>query len=592
MCDDDDPIDLPPEELSNDQVVKSPENQEEIVQQDSNINDLPKEWRTHRDHPIDKIIGDISQGVSTRLNLKDACLNMAFVSQIEPTKVDEALGDDQWIIAMQEELNQFERNQVWELVPRPSGKHIIGTRWVFKNKLDENGLIVRNKARLVAQGYNQEEGIDFEETFAPVARLEAIRLLLAYACSLNFQLFQMDVKSAFLNGYINEEVYVKQPPGFEDFKHPTHVFKLRKALYGLKQAPRAWYDRLSNFLCEKGFEKGKVDKTLFIKKIKSNTLLVQVYVDDIIFGSTNKEMCEEFSLMMQGEFEMSMMGKMNYFLGLQIKQLEDGIFINQSKYCKELLKKFDMDNCKAMNTPMGSGTYVDQDESGTPIDITKYRGMIGSLLYLTASRPDIMFSVCLCARFQANPKESHLMAVKRIMKYLKGTTNVGLWYPKGSICTLIGYSDADYAGCKTDRKSTSGTCHIIGNALVSRACKKQACVALSTAEAEYIAAGSCCAQILWLKQQLRDYGLDLGCIPLRCDNTSAINITKNPVMHSRTKHIDIRHHFLRDHVLKGDVEVTFVDTHNQLADIFTKPLAREPFFKIRRELGVLDEGDI
>jgi hypothetical protein len=170
---------------------------------------------------------------------------------------------------------------------------------------------------------------------------------------------------------------------------------------------------------------------------------------------------------MQGEFEMSMMGKMNYFLGLQIKQLKDGIFINQSKYCKELLKRFDMDGCKAMSTPMGSGTYVDQDESGVSIDITKYRGMIGSLLYLMASRPDIMFSVCLCARFQANPKESHLTAVKRIMKYLKGTTNIGLWYPKGSVCKLIGYSDADYAGCKTDRKSTSGTCHILGNALVS-----------------------------------------------------------------------------------------------------------------------------
>lgn len=251
-----------------------------------------------------------------------------------------------------------------------------------------------------------------------------------------------------------------------------------------------------------------------------------------------------------------------------------------------------MDSCKQMSTPMRSETYVDQDESVTSIDITKYRGLIGSLLYLTASRHDIMFSVCLCARFQANPKESHLTAVKRIMKYLKGTTNVGLWYPKGSMCNLIGYSDADYAGCKTGRKSTSGTCHILGNALVSWACKKQTCVALSTAEAEYIAAGSSCAQILWLKQQLRDFRIYLGCIPLRCDNTSAINITKNPVMHSRTKHIDIRHHFLRDHVLKGDVEVTFVDTHNQLAYIFTKPLTKEPFYKIRRELGILDEGDI
>ncbi|XP_050885334.1 secreted RxLR effector protein 161-like [Lathyrus oleraceus] len=251
-----------------------------------------------------------------------------------------------------------------------------------------------------------------------------------------------------------------------------------------------------------------------------------------------------------------------------------------------------MDNFKAMSTQMGFGSYVDQDESVVSIDMTKYRGMIGSLLYLTASRPDIMFSVCLCARFQANPKESHITVVKRIIKYLKGTTNVGLWYPKGSICKLVSYSDADYAGCKTDRKSTSGTCHILGNALVSWACKKQACIALSTAEAEYIAAGSCCAQIPWLKQQLRDYRLDLGCIPLLCDNISAINITKNSVMHLRTKHIDIQHHFLRDHVLQGNVEVTFMDTHNQLVDIFTKPLAREPFYKIRRELGILDECDI
>lgn len=226
-----------------------------------------------------------------------------------------------------------------------------------------------------------------------------------------------------------------------------------------------------------------------------------------------------------------------------------------------------MDQCKVSATSMGSGSYVDIDEAGISIDITKYQGMIGSLLYLTVSRRDIMFSVSLCVCFQAYPKESHLSAVKRIMKYLKGTINIGLWYPKGSTCNLIGYSNTDYAGCKIDRKITGGTCHILGNSLVSRACKKKACVALSTAEAEYIAAESRCAQIPWLKQQLCDYELDLDCIPLSCDNISAINITKNPVMHSSTKHIDIRHHFLRDHVLQGDVEVTFVDTHNQLADI-------------------------
>ena len=493
-------------------------------------------------------------------------------------------------IGYEEELNQFERNKVWELLPKPMDKQVIGTKWVFRNKLDEGGIIIRNKARLVAKGYNQEEGINFDETYAPVARLEAIRLLLAYACTMDFKLYQMDVKSAFLNGYIQEEVYVDQPPGFENFEYPNHVYKLKKALYGLKQAPRAWYERLSKFLLEKGFNRGKVDTTLFIKKKKHDTLLVQIYVDDIIFGSTNESLCKEFSNLMQSEFEMSMIGELTFFLGLQIKQMKDEIFISQNKYCRELLKRFGMESGKEVATPMGTSTYLDKDEGGNPVELTKYRGMIGSLLYLTASRPDIMFSTCLCARYQANPKESHLTAVKRIMKYLKGTVDVGLWYPKGSTCSLIGYTDSDFAGCKLDRKSTSGTCHLLGNALVSWSCKKQACVALSTAEAEYIAAGSCCAQILWLKQQLLDYGIELKSIPIKCDNTSVINMTRNPILHSRTKHIEIRHHFLRDHVQKGDCILEFIQTNKQLADIFTKPLPKESFFNLRRELGILHQS--
>ena len=554
--------------------------------------DLPKEWRISKHHPIDNIIGDISKGVITRNALRDACNHMAFVSQIEPDSIDEAINDEHWLIAMQEELNQFERNQVWELVPRPNNHQVIGTKWVFRNKLDEYGIITRNKARLVAKGYNQEEGIDYEETYAPVARLEAIRLLLAFACIMDFKLYQMDVKSAFLNGYIQEEVYVDQPPGFENFEYPNHVFKLKKALYGLKQAPRAWYERLSKFLLEKGFQRGKVDTTLFIKHKNNSILLVQIYVDDIIFGATDESLCKEFASNMQEEFEMSMMGELTFFLGFQIKQTKHGTFVSQSKYCKELLKRFGMDNSKEMATPMSTSCYLDKDEEGKPVDITKYRGMIGSLLYLTASRPDIMFSVCMCARYQANPKESHLSAVKRIMRYLIGTPNMGLWYPKGSSCYLTGYSDSDYGGCKKDRKSTSGTCHLLGNSLISWHSKKQVSVALSTAKAEYVAAGSCCAQILWMKQQLKDYGIKLDHIPIKCDNTSAINLSKNPVMHSRTKHIDIRHHFIRDHVLKGDCVLEFIESSNQLADIFTKPLAKENFFFIRRELGLIDQSCI
>ncbi|GJW22644.1 retrovirus-related pol polyprotein from transposon TNT 1-94, partial [Tanacetum coccineum] len=230
-----------------------------------------------------------------------------------------ALGDESWIVAMQEELNQFIANDVWELVPQPKNMTIIGTKWVFRNKLDENGIVSRNKARLVAQGYNQQEGIDYDETYAPVARLESIRILLAYACALDFKLFQMDVKSAFLNGFINEEVYVAQPPGFIDFKKPDHVYKLKKALYGLKQAPKAWYDRLKAFLIKHEYKIGMVDNTLFTKKKSSNLIIVQIYVDDIIFGSTCQDMCDEFAKIMHDEFEMSMMGELNFFLGLQIK---------------------------------------------------------------------------------------------------------------------------------------------------------------------------------------------------------------------------------------------------------------------------------
>ncbi|WJZ90625.1 hypothetical protein VitviT2T_009756 [Vitis vinifera] len=236
------------------------------------------------------------------------------------------------MIAMQKKLNQFEKSEVWELVPRPQNQSVIGTRWVLRNKIDENDIIIRNKARLVAQGFNQEEEIDYEETFAPVARLEAIRMLLAFVCFKNFVLYQMDVKNAFLNGFIDEEVYVEQPPDFQNFKFPNHVFKLKKALYGLKQAPRAWYERLSKLLLKKGFKMGKIDTTFFIKTKENDMLLVQIYVDDIIFGATNVSLCEEFSKCMHSEFEMSMMGELNFFLRLQIKHLKEETFINQAKY--------------------------------------------------------------------------------------------------------------------------------------------------------------------------------------------------------------------------------------------------------------------
>ncbi|GJR00959.1 ribonuclease H-like domain-containing protein [Tanacetum coccineum] len=431
--------------------------------------------RIHKDHPIDNVIGDVKSSVQTRRMTKptseqgflsdvyeqkthdtlNTCLYACFLSQIEPTSIAKALSDSSWVEAIQEELLQFKLQQVWILVDLPNGKKAIGTKWVFRNKKDERGIVIRNKARLVAQGHRQEEGIDYEEVFAPVARIEAIRLFLAYASFMGFLVYQMDVKSAFLYGTIEEEVYVTQPPGFKDPDHPDKVYKVVKALYGLHQAPRAWYETLANYLLENGFKRGKIDQTLFIKKQKGDILLVQVYVDDIIFGSTNKELCTGFEKLMKDKFQMSSMGELTFFLGLQVQQKEDGIFISQDKYVAEILKKFNYSDVKSASTPVDLEKPLVKDGDADDVDVHLYRSMIGSLMYLTASRPDIMFAVCACARFQVTPKTSHLLAVKRIFRYLKGKPTLGLWYSRDSPFELVAYTNSNYAGATQDRKSTT-----------------------------------------------------------------------------------------------------------------------------------------
>ncbi|KAJ9538811.1 hypothetical protein OSB04_031544 [Centaurea solstitialis] len=387
--------------------------------------DLPEEplhlTRTQKNHPPTLVIGDIQSPMITRKqskSLPNPHLSMisVFLSWTEPKKAHDAMKDPSWIEAMQEELLQFVLQHVWDLVDLPRGHRVIGTKWIFRNKTDERGI--------VAQGYTQEEVIDYDDVFAPVARIEAIRLFLAFASYKGFKVYQMDVKSAFLYGTIDEEVYVSQPPGFEDPKYPDKVYKLRKALYGLHQAPRAWYDTLSSYLLENKFERGVIDKTLFIKRTKTDMLLVQIYVDDIIFGSTRDDMCKEFEELMHKKFKMSSMGELTFFLGLQVKQKTDGIFINRSKYVALMLQKFGMTDAKPASTPMETHKHLTADVEGEEVDVHHYRSMIGSLMYLTASRPDIMFAVCVCARFQVRPKESHLHAVKRIFKYLKGQPRI------------------------------------------------------------------------------------------------------------------------------------------------------------------------
>ncbi|GJT26202.1 retrovirus-related pol polyprotein from transposon TNT 1-94 [Tanacetum coccineum] len=498
------------------------------------------------------------------------CLFACFLSQHEPKKISEALEDESWVDAMQEELLQFEIQKVWILIDLPYGKKAIGTKWVYRNKKDERGVVVRNKARLVAQGHRQEEGIDYDEVFAPVARLEAIRIFLAYASYMGFIVYQMDVKSAFLYGKIDEEVYVSQPPGFQDPKSPQKVYKVVKALYGLHQAPRAWYATLSTFLLKNGYRRGTIDKTLFLKKDKHDIILVQVYVDDIIFGSTKKSWCNEFEALMKSRFQMSSMGELTFFLGLQVKQKPNGIFISQDKYVDEILKKFDFANVKSASTPIETQKPLVKDEEASDVDVHLYRSMIGSLMYVTASRPDIMFSVCACSRFQVTPKTSHLTAVKRIFRYLKGKPKLGLWYPRESTFDLESYSDSDYAGANLDRKSTTGGCQFLGRRLITWQCKKQTIVATSTTEAEYVAAASCCGQVLWIQNQMLDYGFNFMNTKIYIDNESTICIVKNPVYHSKTKHIAIRHHFIRDAYEKKLIQVLKIHTNDNVADLLTK----------------------
>ncbi|KAI3692517.1 hypothetical protein L6452_32334 [Arctium lappa] len=482
----------------------------------------------------------------------------------------------------------FKLQDVWDLVDLPKGHRAIGTKWIFRNKRDERGIVIRNKARLVAQGYTQEEGIDYEEVFAPVARIEAIRLFIAYASYMNFKVYQMDVKSAFLNGSIEEEVYVCQPPGFENPSYPDRVYKLKKALYGLHQAPRAWYDTLSSYLLENGFERGVIDKTLFIKRKKKEILLVQIYVDDIIFGSTRDSMCKEFEDLMYQRFKMSSMGELTFFLGLQVQQKSDGIFICQSKYVQDILTKFGFSDSKPASTPMETHKQITADLEGEDMDVHHYRSMIGSLMYLTASRPDIMFPVCVYARFQVRPKQSHFQAIKRIFRYLKGQPRLGLWYPHDSPFDLIAYSDSDLGGANLDRKSTSGGCQFLGARLVSWQCKKQTTVSTSTTEAEYIAAASCCSQVLWIQNQMLDYGVTFLHTPIFIDNSSAISIVNNPVKHSKTKHIEIRYHFIRDCNEKKLVQVVKVHTDNQFADLFTKAFDVGRFTFLVTSVGMIN----
>ncbi|GKA15807.1 retrovirus-related pol polyprotein from transposon TNT 1-94 [Tanacetum coccineum] len=490
------------------------------------------EYQWIKDHPLEQVIGDPTNPEQTRQQLAtdpEMCMFTLTVSTEEPKNIKEAMVDSAWIEAMQDELHQFDRLQVWELVDKPLGKTVIKLKWLWKNKKDEDQTVIRNNARLVAKGYAQEEGIDFVESFAQVARLDAVRIFVAHVAHKSFLIYQMDVKKALLNSPLKEEVYVAQPEGFVDLDHPEKAYLLRKALYGLKQALRAWYDELSNFLMSKCFSKGTTDPTLFMIRYGEDILLLKIYVNDIIFGLTNPKYSKKFEKLTDSRFEMSLMGEMKLCLGLYIHQSPKSIFINQAKYALKILKKHGMDNCHTIGTPLASKPKLDADLSGEPIDQTDYRSKIGSLVYLTSSRPDLV---------QAD-----------------------------SGFELTAFSDADHAGCIDTRKSTSGGIQFL-------------------AEAVYVVLSGSYAQVMWMRSRLKDYGFNYNKIPLYCDSQSAIAISCNPVQHSRSKHIRTRYHFIKEQVENGIIELYFVRTEYQLADMFTEALPKERFKCLIRRIGM------
>jgi hypothetical protein len=516
---------------------------------------------------------------------------VCFLAAEEPKDVDEALTEECWRQAMLAEMDSIQANKTWSLSVLPAGHKAIGLKWVFKVKKDPEGRIVKHKAWLVAKGYAQREGVDFDQVFAPVARIETVRLLIALAAQQGWKVHHMDVKSAFLNGDLREEVYVQMPPGFVVEGSSGKVLRLNKALYGLRQAPRAWNEKLDSELLKLGFQKNPLEHAVYRRANKQGFLLVGVYVDDLIITGSNNVVINEFKMEMMKSFSMSDLGLLTYYLGIQVDQRENETTLCQGSYAEKVLENAGMKGCNSCHVPMENKLRLSKNDESLPIDKTKYRSVIGSLRYLVNTRPDIAYSVGIVIRYMEDPRGSHWSAVKQILRYIAGTVNYGCIYRKQGTAkpNLIGFSDSDLAGDINDRKSTSGSVFLLGTSLVTWSSQKQKVVALSSCEAEYIASANAACQGIWLSRLLGELlGIKAPVVKLLVDNKSAIALSKNPVHHDRSKHIDTRYHFIRDCVEKGQVDIDHVNTHEQLADILTKALGRVRFSELRQQLGVVE----
>lgn len=521
--------------------------------------------------------------------------NVCEVPQSPVSYQEATTGPDKrkWETAMEIEMASLRENHVWDLVKLPAGKKTVGSKWVYKVKTGADGSVQRYKARLVAQGFTQQYGTDFDETFCPVVRQESLRLLMALSVKYGLSLHQVDVTTAFLNGTLDDEVYMQQPKGFECQGKEELVCKLNKSIYGLKQSPRCWNSTLDTYLKEIQFTQTTSDPCIYYQKTGQDMMFIGVYVDDIILAARNEKQLKRIKEKLSNKFNIKDLGELKYFLGMKVEQSKGSgsVWIGQPAYTKNLLKRLGMQDSKPIHTPVEVNTKLQlATNQAEPVNQTEYQSAIGGLMYLAVStRPDIAFAVNNLARFNSNPQKEHWTAVKRILRYLKGTTNIGILYKQDESEKCVGYSDADWAGDTSDRKSTSGYIFMLSGGPVSWSSKKQKCVALSTAEAEYVALSAAAQECLWLRQ----LEVELGCPPegptlIFEDNQSTIAMAKNPQFHGRAKHIDIRHHFVREQVANGTIKLDYCSTKDMIADIMTKGLTREQHCKLREKAGMVE----
>jgi len=489
---------------------------------------------------------------------------------------------------MQDEYESQMKSGTWDLVPRPPNTNVVRSMWLFRHKFNADGTLSRYKARLVANGKSQQIGVDCDETFSPVIKPVTVRSVLHLALARDWPIHQLDVKNAFLHGDLHETVYMHQPPGFTDPTRPHHVCHLKKSLYGLKQAPRAWFQRFSQYATKAGFTNTKSDTSLFVYHRGSDLTYLLLYVDDILLTASSPTLLRSILSSLTSEFSMTDMGLLHYFLGIFVHRDNNGMMLQQRNYAADILHRANISNCNPCATPVDTAAKLNADVGNRVADPTLYRSLAGALQYLTITRPDIAYAVQQICLFMHDPREPHFNALKRILRYIKGTIDHGLHLKKSSTTTLTAYTDADWAGCPNTRRSTSGFCVYLGDNLISWSSKRQATVSRSSAEAEYRGVANVVAETSWIRNLL----LELHC-PLTkativyCDNISAVYLSTNPIQHHRTKHVELDILFVRERVALGQVRVLHVPSSKQYADIFTKGLPVTLFNDFKSSLHVL-----